>query len=88
MAGKTNKAKNKGKPTNSNPNSSGSDLKPRDSIVSSDDGAILTESTNGDANVLGGSKSPATNGTVEDKEANGNDVSGDTSAKTFKKAEG
>lgn len=88
MAGKSNKAKNKGKPTNSTPNSADSHLKPQDSAVSSDDSAVVTESTSGDANEVGESQSLSTNGTVEVKEENGNDAAGDTSAEITKTAEG
>lgn len=88
MAGKTNKAKNKGKPSNASPSCSDTDLKPVDSAISSNDSTGALENTNADANEAGELSRPATNGTTESKPGDGKEDAEDTSEEVAKKAEG
>lgn len=84
MAGKSNKAKNKGRAFKSNPaDSLESESKPLDSSSSSNRGAVIA--SNGDASGIGDtvSKSPAVDGVVGDKAEVEN-----PSATTSKQAEG
>ncbi|XP_020265278.1 clustered mitochondria protein-like [Asparagus officinalis] len=88
MAGKSNKAKNRGKPSNLNPSSLESDPKPYDSTLSSNNGGVVSETANSIGNEVMESSNHVANGTVENKVKDGNEDAGDTSAATAKKAEG
>ncbi|XP_026662154.2 clustered mitochondria protein-like isoform X2 [Phoenix dactylifera] len=86
MAGKSNKAKNKGRAFKSNlADSWESESKPLDSSPSLNGGARAVVASNGDANGVGdtSSKSPAANGVISDKVEMEN-----LSATTSKQAEG